>query len=154
MWDPVCAEDRKLETMVIWMRLPSIGSYIWMLGLQLVELFGKDLEVQPCWRCACFGSWLWDFRNTCYVQLAFFFSVLCCEHLQTFTYYFSFGSQTYLRLPQRPWWKDKGDTSSVSLSRSRLGKVQFGARAWALKELQVWFLGTQLSSLEDCGYQI
>ena len=29
-------------TVVVWMSVAPIGSYIWMLGSQLVELFGKD----------------------------------------------------------------------------------------------------------------
>lgn len=33
------------------------------------------------------------------------------------------GSQNNQRLPQRSWWKDKGNFHSVSLSRSRLGKT-------------------------------
>jgi hypothetical protein len=28
--------------MVVWIRIAFIGSYIWILALQLVELFGKE----------------------------------------------------------------------------------------------------------------
>lgn len=33
-----------------------IGSNVGMLGLQSVELFGKDYEVWPCWRRYVTGS--------------------------------------------------------------------------------------------------
>lgn len=61
------------------------------------------------------------------------------------------GSQRYARLSQWPWWKDKGDVSSVSLSRSRLDKVQSGSGAWTLKDLRFLFLGSQLSPWKGCG---
>lgn len=37
------------------------GPYIWMLCLQLVELFEKDWKVWPCWRRHTSGGGLWGF---------------------------------------------------------------------------------------------
>lgn len=34
--------DLKIPSMVAWMRMALMGSYIWLLGPQLVEPFGKD----------------------------------------------------------------------------------------------------------------
>lgn len=46
-----------------------IGSYIWILGPPLVELFGKNWEAWP-W-CSCVTrSRLWSFKNSCLSQLA------------------------------------------------------------------------------------
>lgn len=35
---------------VVWVRMALIGSYVWVLGPQLVKLFEKDWEVCPCRR--------------------------------------------------------------------------------------------------------
>lgn len=46
-----------LMTVVVWMRTAPIGSQFWTLGLKLMEVFGKDWEVGPCWRrCVARGS--------------------------------------------------------------------------------------------------
>lgn len=38
--------------------LTKNGSYVWILGLPLVELLGKDLVVRPCWRRCVSGAGL------------------------------------------------------------------------------------------------
>lgn len=43
-------EVSKIYSVVVWMRIASIGSNIWLLSSKLVELFGKDREVWPYWR--------------------------------------------------------------------------------------------------------
>lgn len=44
-------------TVVIWMRKASMGSYSWMLGSQVAELFGKNEEAWSCWRrCVAEGG--------------------------------------------------------------------------------------------------
>jgi hypothetical protein len=47
------SNSRKLISvlgMIIRMRMVLIGLFIWVVSLQLVELFGKDREVWPCWK--------------------------------------------------------------------------------------------------------
>lgn len=59
------------------------------------------------------------------------------------------GSQANPRLSHRPWWKDKGNTSSMSLPRGRLGWVS--AEAGASKDLKFQFLGPNFSPTEETG---
>lgn len=61
-------------------------------------------------------------------------------------------SQASSGLSQKPWWKDHGNVSSVSLPRSKLSEASLvGVRV--LRELWLWFLETWLSSWWDWSYQ-
>lgn len=59
------------------------------------------------------------------------------------------GSQTNSRLPQRLWWKDKGNIPSVSLSRSWLGKADLELEPVPQSQ-GFWLLGTWLFPI-GCG---
>lgn len=45
-------------SVVVWMWMALMGSYTWMLGHQLVGLFGKDKVVSPCWKGCVLGGGL------------------------------------------------------------------------------------------------
>lgn len=64
----------------------------------------------------------------------------------------SVGSQTNTSLSQRSQWKDKGNFSSVSLSRNRLGKDGLTQEP-VLQRSQSFSLWGPSSSLLGCGYQ-
>lgn len=49
-------EVSKIYSVVVWMRIGSIGPNIWLLSPKLVELFGKDWEVWPYWRKYATGA--------------------------------------------------------------------------------------------------
>ena len=49
-------------------------SYAWMLDPQLMELFGKDWKVCPCWRRCVTGIGLWGFKSPLSLS-----SCLCCH---------------------------------------------------------------------------
>lgn len=54
----------RLLFVVIWMKMTSIGSYIWLLIHQLVELFGK--EVGPWQRRYVNKGGFWGFKSPCH----------------------------------------------------------------------------------------
>lgn len=103
---------------------PTVSGTIW-------KGFGGTALLEVClfWELAL------RFQKHFLCPVSSLFLCLVLWTLANFYLLLQFGSQTYLRLPQRPWWKDKEDTSSVSLSKSRLGKVQFGARALGLERV-------------------
>jgi hypothetical protein len=54
---------------VVWMRIVPSGLDVWMLGPQLVKLFGKALEAWPCWRrCVTEDGCCWGFWSPCQAQ--------------------------------------------------------------------------------------
>lgn len=56
------------------MRTAPVGSHVWMFGSFLVELFGKDEGVWPCWevwtcwRRSITRGGLWGFKSPCQAQ--------------------------------------------------------------------------------------
>lgn len=52
------------KMLIIWVRMPYIGSGIFIHGLHLVALFVREVEVQACWRSMSLGGELWQFKNS------------------------------------------------------------------------------------------
>lgn len=61
---------------MFWMKLPSIGSYIWLLGTQLMKMFGKDEERLVLLREVCHWGCIKGFRGSCHYKLSL--PVPCC----------------------------------------------------------------------------
>lgn len=49
---------------VVWIRIASIGSYIWLLSQQGVAPLEKDEGVWPCWKKYVTGGGLWGFQKS------------------------------------------------------------------------------------------
>ena len=80
------------------------GSYIQMLGLQLVDLCGKNLDVRPCWRRCVIGGQL-EVLKVCAISGVSLQCVLV-DQLETLSYCASI-MPAYLLLCSLPYcsWK-------------------------------------------------
>lgn len=85
-------EVSKIYSVVVWMRIGSIGSNIWLLSPKLVELFGRNQEVWPYWRKYATGAGFVILRIApfprCCLSAAFLWMVkwsLSCSWLHAFT---------------------------------------------------------------------
>lgn len=59
-----------LVSVVIWMRMAPLESYLRMLGPELLELFGKHYEMCPHWRRCYMVKFLGGFKSLCHLRLA------------------------------------------------------------------------------------
>lgn len=81
----VSSSHEPIEAMVVWMKMALVGLYIWILGLQLVELLGKRFR-GGVWRGCITRGGLWGFISPYHFSLALSICLLLLDQMKALTY--------------------------------------------------------------------